>query len=59
VSAGPRRRRKLILPVAEDQIASRNTNGAALTIVERLTPINPATVEWSTTIDDRAAWTRP
>jgi type II secretory pathway pseudopilin PulG len=43
----------------KDQIAYRNANGATLKIVERFTPVNPRTVEWSTTIDDPATWTRP
>jgi hypothetical protein len=43
----------------KDQIAYRNANGATLKIVERFTPVNPGTVEWSTTIDDPATWTRP
>jgi hypothetical protein len=43
----------------KDQIAYRNANGATLKIVERFTPINPGTVEWSTTVDDPATWTRP
>jgi hypothetical protein len=43
----------------KDQIAYRNANGATLRIVERFTPLNPGTVEWSTTIDDPATWTRP
>jgi len=43
----------------KDQIAYRNANGATLRIVERFTPVNPGTVEWSTTVDDPATWTRP
>jgi hypothetical protein len=43
----------------KDQIAYRNANGPTLRIVERFTPVNPGTVEWSTTIDDPATWTRP
>jgi hypothetical protein len=43
----------------KDQIAYRNANGETLRIIERFTPLNPGTVEWSTTVDDPSTWTRP
>jgi len=43
----------------KDQIAYRNANGETLRIVERFTPLNPGTVEWSTAVDDPSTWTRP
>ncbi len=43
----------------KDQIAYRNANGATLKIVERFTPVNPGSVEWSTTVDDPSTWARP
>jgi hypothetical protein len=43
----------------KDQIAYRGANGSTLRIVERFTPVNPSTVEWSTTVEDPSTWTRP
>ena len=42
----------------KDQVAYRNANGETLRLVERFKPVGPSTVEWSTTVDDPATWTR-
>jgi feruloyl esterase len=39
--------------------AYRNANAETLRIVERFTPKQPGTLEWSVTVDDPSTWTRP
>jgi hypothetical protein len=39
--------------------AYRGSNGAALRVTERFTPVAPDVIAWTATIDDATTWTRP
>jgi hypothetical protein len=43
----------------KDEIPYRDANGATLTLTERFTPLGPAVVQWSVTVDDPSTWSRP
>jgi hypothetical protein len=43
----------------KDEIAYRGANGSTLRLVERFKAVGPSHVEWATTVDDPATWTRP
>jgi hypothetical protein len=43
----------------KDDGAYRGASGGTLRLVERFKPVGPAAVDWSTTVDDPATWTRP
>jgi alkylhydroperoxidase family enzyme len=43
----------------KDQIAYRGADGGSLRVIERFTPIGPATVQWAVTFEDPHTWTRP
>jgi hypothetical protein len=43
----------------KDQTAYRGANPGTFRLIERFMPVAADTVEWSVTVDDSAAWTRP
>ncbi len=43
----------------KDEIAYRGANGSTLRLIERFKAVGPSHVEWATTVDDPATWTRP
>jgi hypothetical protein len=49
----------LVVETRNFRISYRGSNPAKTRLIERFTPVDSQTVEWTVTIDDPSTWTRP